>query len=345
MATYLGFPFDPELFNYNWANAKDPTLTAMFESGAVAPNAELAGLISNGSDFYTLPFYKVIGGTPENYDGATDITLTDPEGSAQNGIVFGRAHGWKEKDFIVDYNSGADPMQQIVSQVSKYWQKQRQSIMLKILNAVFGVTGSGEFAGWANHITDLSSASTTVADANKMGATTIGDAIQKAVGDNQDAFRLVFMHSKVATNMAGLKLLDFLKYTDANGVERPLRIGTVNGMTVVVDDSCPTTTATSGESAKAATYTTYVLGLGAIQYAPAPVKVPSELTRDALKGGGYDALVTRIRETMHPNGFSFTKPASGYTASPTDAQLAASANWSIVADPKTIALAKIITNG
>ena len=89
MATYLGFPFDPELFNYNWANAKDPTLTAMFESGAVAPNAELAGLISNGSDFYTLPFYKVIGGTPENYDGATDITLTDPEGSAQNGIVFG----------------------------------------------------------------------------------------------------------------------------------------------------------------------------------------------------------------------------------------------------------------
>ena len=25
MATYLGFPFDPELFNYNWANAKDPT--------------------------------------------------------------------------------------------------------------------------------------------------------------------------------------------------------------------------------------------------------------------------------------------------------------------------------
>ena len=55
--------------------------------------------------------------------------------------------------------------------------------------------------------------------------------------------------------------------------------------------------------------------------------------------------MTRIRETMHPNGFSFTKPTSGYTASPTDAQLAATANWSIVADPKTIALAKIITNG
>lgn len=342
MATYLGYPFDPELFNYNWANAKDPTLTAMFESGAVAANSELAALIANGSDFYTLPFYKVIGGTPENYDGATDITLTDPSASAQNGIVFGRAHGWKEKDFIVDYNSGADPMQQIVSQVGKYWQKQRQSIMLKILNAVFGITGNTD---WTAHTTDISSTNATVADANKMGATTIGDAIQKAVGDNQDAFSLVFMHSKVATNMAGLKLLDFLKYTDANGVERPLRIGTINGMTVVVDDSCPTTAAVTGESPKAATYTTYVLGLGALQFAKAPVKVPSEIIREALTGGGYDALVTRIRETIHPNGFSFTKPNSGYTASPTDAQLAAAANWSIVADPKTIALAKIVTNG
>lgn len=181
--------------------------------------------------------------------------------------MFGRAHGWKEKDFIVDYNSGADPMQQIVSQVSKYWQKQRQSIMLKILNAVFDVIGEDDFAGWANHITDLSSASTTVGDANKMGATTIGDAIQKAVGDNQDAFRLVFMHSKVATNMAGLKLLDFLKYTDANGVERPLRIGTVNGMTVVVDDGCPTTAA---NTSKAATYTTYVLAWALSSTLPPP---------------------------------------------------------------------------
>lgn len=342
MATYLGYPFDPELFNYNWANAKDPTLTAMFESGAVAANSELAGLIANGSDFYTLPFYKVIGGTPENYDGKTDITISDPGASAQSGIVYGRAHGWKEQDFIVDYNSGADPMQQVVSQVAKYWQKQRQGIMLKILNAVFSVSASGDFEGWANHTTDISSTSTTVGEANKMGATTIGDAIQKAVGDNQDAFQLVFMHSKVATNLAGLKLLDYLKYTDANGIERPLRIGTVNGMTVVVDDGCPSTAASSSA---AATYTTYVLGLGALQYAQAPVKNASEIHRESLAGGGYDALITRVRETIHPNGFSFTKPSSGYTASPTDAQISSAANWSIVADPKTIALAKIVTNG
>ena len=120
-----------------------------------------------------------------------------------------------------------------------------------------------------------------------------------------------------------------------------MRLGDINGITIVVDDSAPYTAATSGESAVAAKYTTYILGAGAIQYAQAPVKTPSEVVREALTGGGYSALVTRLRETIHPNGFSFTKPTSGYTASPTDAQLGASANWSIIADPKTIALERL----
>lgn len=336
MATFLGYPFDPELFSYNWRNAQDMTLTAMLDSGAVVSDPQIAKLISNGSDTYTIPFYNVIGGEADNYDGVDNITITDVDGSAQSGIVYGRAHGWKAQDFVFDYNSGADPMRQITSQVVRYWQKQRQNRMLSILSAVFGVTGAGAFADWANHTTDISSADSTVTEDNKFGPTTGGEAMQKAVGDASDQFKLYFMHSKVATNLAGLNLLNFLKYTDPNGIERTLRIADLNGATVVVDDGVPHT---------ADTYTTYILGLGSLRYAAAPVKVPSEITRNATAAGGYDALITRLRETIHPNGFSFTKPASGYTSSPTDAQLAASANWSIVADPKSIALARVISNG
>lgn len=139
MATYLNYPFDPELFLYQWQNEKDPTLTALYESGAVQANGTIQQLIANGSDAYTIPVYNVLGGTPENYDGATDIRLTDPDAKSQSGIVFGRAHGWKDRDFIRDYNSGADPMKQISSQVAKYWQKQRQTILLAILKGIFGV--------------------------------------------------------------------------------------------------------------------------------------------------------------------------------------------------------------
>lgn len=338
MATYLNYPFNPELFNYAWKNVKDKTLTAMFESGAVQQNGEIANMISNGSDTYTVPFYNVIGGTPDNYDGATNINISDPTGTSQSGIVYGRGHGWKEKDFVVDYNSGADPMAQITSQVAKYWQKNRQSVMLKILSGVFGVAddSTDNWDEFQNHTTDISSATSTVADANKIGATTLGDAAQKALGDAAGDITLAFMHSKVASNLNGLNLLNFLKYTDANGIERNLRIGQVNGITVIVDDSAPV------ESGK---YTTYLLGAGALQYAQANVSVPSEIERNATSAGGYNALITRVRETIHPNGFTFVKPNSGYTASPTDAQLATSANWKLVAPAKNIAIARIISNG
>lgn len=339
MATYLNYPFDPELFNYQWKNEPDMTKTALFDSGAVQHNAEIANLIANGSDLYTVPFYKTIGGTPENYDGATDITVSDPTGGFQTGIVYGRAHGWKEKDFVVDYNSGADPMSQIVSQVAKYWNKQRQSTLIGILGACFTVQGSGDFAGWENHKTDISAEGNTVTDANKFGATTAGDAIQKAVGDAADQFTLAVMHSKVANGLAGLQLLNYWKYTDPQGIERRLNIADFNGLTVIVDDGMPTSG--SGATTK---YTTYLLGNGAIQYAEANVEHPSSIKREELVGGGYTALVTRLRETILPNGFSFTKPNSGYTASPTAQQLSASDNWSIVGDPKSIAMAKVVSN-
>ena len=150
------------------------------------------------------------------------------------------------------------------------------------------------------------------------------------------------MHSSVALALAKLEQLEFRKFTDANGVQRPLRIADWNGMTVIVDDGVPTK-ASSGVSGEME-YTTYLFGAGAIQHATAPVTNPVETYRDPLKNGGENYLITRIRETYHPNGFTFTKP-SGYSASPTDAQLAANANWQLVGNPKSIAIARLITNG
>lgn len=345
-SSYLNYPFDPELFLLQWQNAVDPTLTAMYQSGAVQANSVLRRLIANGSDVYTLPFYNVLGGTADNYDGAADITVTDPDGASQSGIVYGRAHAWKDQDFVHDFNSGADPMQQITSQVSKYWQKQRQAIMLKILSGIFSIAddSSDLWDAWQLHTTNIALATTgTVSEANKMGATTAGDAIQKAVGDNAGAFGMAWMHSKVANGLAGLQLLSYRKYTDPQGIEKQLSIADFNGLTVIVDDGCPTSINSTTSQRE---YTTYLMGNGAIQYAPAPVQVPVETDRVPLADGGYNYYVTRIRETMHPNGFIFTPPNTSYTKSPTDAQLAAAANWSLCGvDPKAIAIARIISNG
>ena len=331
--TFLGYPFDEELFLMQWQAAQDPTKLAMLNSGAIQNNATIKAMIANGSNLYTIPFYDVLGGEPENYDGQTDITTTEPTGKSQSGVVYGRAHGWLERDFIRDFNSGADPMKQITSQVSKYWDKKRQGTVLSILNGVFATTDNtgGYQEKWKQHTIDVSAEGTGM-----LGETTVGDACQHAVGDNSDIFSLMWMHSKPAQNLANLQLLTFRKYTDAMGIERQLKIADYNGKTVIVDDDCPF-------DAEAGTYTSYVLGLGAVQYADAPVEKPTELSRDAKRYGGVTELITRLRETYHPNGFSYKLPAG--VISPTNAQLGAAANWMIAVDPKLIPLVKIISKG
>ena len=345
MAQYLNFHFDPELFLLNWKNTPDLTRTAMYESGAVQEDAEIAALIANGSDYYSIPYYDVLTGEPVNYDGQTDIVSTEHSGTAQNGVVYGRAASWKARQFVRDFNSGADPLQNAAGQVAKFWQKWSQNNLLKILSGVFAITDDSTDAWdeWQLHTTNLATTSSSASAVNRIAATTVGDAIQKAVGDNADAFGMAIMHSAVANALAKLDLLEYRKYTDANGIQRPLRIADINGMTVIVDDGVPVADSSSASGEKE--YTTYLFGNGAIRHAPAPVSNPYEEDRDPAKNGGEDMIYTRMRETLHPNGFSYVLPNSGSTHSPTDAQLAAAANWRLVGDPKGIAMARIITNG
>lgn len=342
--TFLGYPFDEEIFLMNWRAAQDPTRTAMIDSGAVQRNAEIARMIANGSNLYTIPFYNVLGGTDDNYDGSTDMTVTDPTGSSQTGVVYGRMHAWRDKDFIRDFNSGANPMQQISSQVAKYWNKKRQNRLIGIMNGIFGISGND---AWSLHTTNIAFAATsgTAGEANMVGEASAAEAVQKAVGDNAGIFGMAIMHSKVALNLAKQNLLQFRKYTDAAGIERTINIADWNGYTVIIDDGVPV--ATNAKDTAAKDYTTYLFGTGAIQFAEAPVDTPVETDRTVLTNGGYNILATRLRETLHPNGFSYTLPqvSGANVSSPSDAQLAATAQWSCVADPKLIPIARIISNG
>lgn len=99
------------------------------------------------------------------------------------------------------------------------------------------------------------------------------------------------------------------------------------------------------------TYTTYILGDGAIEYTNAGAKVPYSMDRNEEKNGGEDLLYSRQRKCFAPYGISFTNQA---IISPTDAQLETGANWSLVKsqgttvqyiDHKAIPIARIISRG
>lgn len=340
----FGIPFDDEIFMNMWKEAPDPYLTAMIQSGAVVEDSTIAGMIQNSGNIYTIPFYNTLDGEDQNYDGQTDITTTEIGGGSQTGVVYGRAKGFFARNFTAEL-SGADPMGHIVSTIARYWQKRRQMRLIGITGAIFDIAGaSGHAKKWADTHT-LNLASDTAA-ARKIEETDLNDLATEACGDHKDQFALAVMHSNVAKTLENKQLLEYWKYTDANGIQRPMNIASVNGYTVIIDDGVPCApVGGDGANKDLKQYTTYLFGTGVIRTAKGRVDVPVETVRDPKKNGGQDELITRMRETIHPNGFSFKVPTSNWTESPTDAQLFAKANWDIKFDPKALPIARLITNG
>lgn len=292
---------------------------AFLTAGVLNVRNDLRTLLTEqtGGNFISLPMVGRIGGTALNYDGSTNITATGLETFLQSMIVVGRAKGWLEKDFNADI-TGHDFMENIAAQVAEYWDDIDQATILKTLEGIFGVT-TNSFA--ANHTLDITSATTKT-----VGAETLNNAIQKAAGANKAIFTMVIMHSVVATNLENLSLLNYVKGTDANGVQRDLGLATWNGRTVLIDDEVPVDT--TGTNPK---YTTYILGQGAFDYCDVGAKVPREVYRDATTNGGQDMLITRQRKIFAPRGFSFVQPSTPIV-SPTDTHLATAARWTPVKD-------------
>lgn len=336
----LKFHYDEELFNNVWTSEADPTSLVLLNSGAMVEDAMIANLISNGSNYFTLPFYVDIEGDEVNYDGKTDIPDDTTEDGVQSGVVYGRAKGWSAVSFIKDFTA-ADPMRNILNRIQKWKGKKVQTRLISILEAILGIEGGeGKFADWENHKVDITSATTTITDDNKIGLTTLRDAAVKANGDAADDYSLAIMHSAVANRLSQFNVLEFFKYNAANGQELDVKVGRSGNMIVLICDEVPHKV---DLTSKAMEYTTYVLGRGVLGHANAPVEKPSEIARDAAKKGGIDYLYTRYRETIHPYGFSFSM--SSLPVSPTDEQLADSNNWSIVYNPKNIYISSIKTNG
>lgn len=318
---YLGFPFDEEIFSYHWENTADPTITHWLNSGVMVKDSKIESMIQNGSDTYTVPFYNLLQQTtPDNYDGATDVTFDTLDGHTQSGIVYGRMHGWEENEFINVYNSGANVMQAIVSQIKGYWAKDDEKVLRGIIGGVLQTKGMESHNVDTNELLDIN---------------VFGDVAQEVFGENRDKISMYMMHSKVARELEKLELLEFKKGTDPNALQHGTRLAQFDGKTVIVDDSLPVE---KGEGTD--THTVYAMTYGSLGFAnanvaPAPL---AEVVRDPVTNGGMNKLINRRRQSIHPYGFNYNKPKSGYTASPTDAQLFNKTNWSLVDDANSIGM-------
>lgn len=210
----------------------------LVKSKALQPNSQIKAAFSGqtGVVYAVIPMYGRIDGQPLNYDGKTDISATSTTTYERGVIVIGRAKAWVESDFAEDVTGGAGFMSNVAKQVAEYWDEIDQDTILAIMKGIFSMTGTANLKFVDGHTYDI----TGLADGKDVvGASTLNTAIQKASGDKKKKFTIAIMHSAIATNLENLKLLAYMTYTDAQGIERQLELATWNGRAVIIDDGMP----------------------------------------------------------------------------------------------------------
>ena len=348
MAKFDSKSFNPQAFGAYVNRIPNVTKNELAKSGAVGSNEQARAALGNqtGSLYARIPYFgRIDGSTSQNNDGATDIASTNTTTYEQGFIVASRMDSWTERSFSKNITAGVDFMDNVAAQVADYKLDVRQAMLLAILEGVYAMPTDGDTVAAVaarefieKHTFDISGEAD---EAAMVGSTTLNKAVQKACGDNKNIFKLVIMHSEVATNLENIKLLKYMTQTDADGIERELALATWNGRTVLIDDNMPV------EGGK---YTTYVLGQGSIILDDIGDAVPYEMSRNPEKNGGQDTLYVRDRYICGVDGISFEKPAS-ITASASNDDLANGANWAIINDGtkaiphKAIAIAKIVSKG
>lgn len=364
MSKFNAKSFNERAFGVYMNAIPNVKLNKLRESRAIVADQRLRETFVNsgqtGTVYAVLPYFGLIGGDAQNYDGVSNLTPEKTDTFEQGVFTYGRMMGWTEADFSYDVTGGVDFMANVRNQISRYWNDRDQDTILAILKGIFSMsaTGTGNIktanaAFVSAHTYDISAPTTDAKTTDDMmvSATTLNSAIQQACGDNKSKFSLVICHSTVATNLENMKLLGYLKYTDSEGVERDLGMGTWNGRLVLIDDSMPAEVKNVGAIGGDVTlYTTYVLGEGAIGFESVGAKVPYEMVRDAKTRGGEDTLISRKRNAVSVAGISYLK-AVQTTNSPTNAELENGKNWSLVSNGtdtinhKAVPIARIISRG
>lgn len=381
--------FNEKNFKYSVEHTRIPNLKTneLKKSKALKGSKDIKEVFKqDGTAYAKIAMKGLLDGDAVNYDGQTNITATSTKTFERGIVVVGRAKAWTEKDFS-DEVSGQDFMENVADQVAEYKDGLDQDTILAILKGIFAMTGAKNLEFVNKH--------TTIVKKN-MDATTLNTATNKACGKNKKKFTMVFMDSDVSTNLENLKVLEYLKYTDEQGIERDLTLASWNGKLVIIDDMPKTegyfdaTAETEGalkivannvtpaaneiklqdvtpylDSKELAAgdyvvlgteYITYALGDGAIDYEDVGVKHPYGMSRDESKNGGEETLYMRQRKVFAPFGISYEKTSQA-SLSPTDAELANGANWSLVhsgeaqaanrsyINHKSIPIVKIVSRG
>lgn len=333
-----GFYFDEEVFT-KMMQEHDYWTNPILASGIVRQDKSIMDLIGSQGNVATIPMYKPLNIHDANMDalnndGETNNTPVEVAGNKQTCMMIQRMKAFKAKDFTKEL-TGANPLDNVKAKIQGYYTQVWEDEMMNIAKAVLAVSALSD------HVTDLSITTGTIADANKISATTLIDAEQAALGDMAGGLGLIVMHSKIYAAYKKLGLIEFDKYTVGNVIQQEITLPRIGGKLVKVTDYYTLDSTTTGFPV----YRTYLFGEGAFLSADKN-NYENQYTTDydPETAAGTDKFYTKQGKVLHPNGLSLAVDSIA-KESPTKTELGTAANWSLKFNHKNVKMGVIKSNG
>lgn len=333
-----GFYFDEEVFT-KMMQEQDYWTNPILASGIVRQDESIMDLIGSQGNVATIPMYKPLNIHDANMgalnnDGETNNTPVEVAGNKQTCMMIQRMKAFKAKDFTKEL-TGANPLDNVKAKIKGYYTQVWEDEMMNIAKAVLAVSALSD------HVTDLSITTGTIADANKISATTLIDAEQAALGDMAGGLGLIVMHSKIYAAYKKLGLIEFDKYTVGNVIQQEITLPRIGGKLVNVTDYYTLNSTTAGFPV----YNTYLFGEGAF-LSTDKNNYENQYTTDydPETAAGTDKFYTKQGKVLHPNGLSLAVDSIA-KESPTKTELGTAANWSLKFNHKNVKMGVIKSNG
>lgn len=316
-----------------------PILQNILASGLLVKDPRLDEVVNatDAGQTFELPFIAdPVYSEPSIMDDSTnDITPSSIGWKTMYAMLGLYARSWKESSLIHALSQN-NPVQFIRDNyVAKYW---AEDLLYRTMKTVAGVAADNVANDNSDLVLDVSNDDDQGSSTDVLLDMSYTIDVAGKVGDKQDAFSFIFIHSKVYGDLKKANLIVTEFQSDGG-----MPIERYGKYRVFVNDLLPVA---QGDNKKL--YTSVISQNGALAYSTK--KLPSDMPAVAIvknelagNGAGTSQFVTRRGLVVHPIGWSFDKSTVA-GVSPSLAELENANAWDRKFQQKNSKFVFIITN-
>ena len=326
--------FDADVYA-SYVQEDHPDMNAYVSSGVAVTNALLQARAAGEGDITSIPYWKDLAYDNENISSDDPGVNATPEKIGTGKMVARNVHinnAWQTANLVSEVMGSEDPMMQIQSRTSGYWENRFEARIQGITTGIF----LENEAGTGDMIYDVSiEDGDNALAANKFNFEAFARA-RHTMGESAAKLALLAVHPDVMVEMVINEQIEFIQ-DSVTGVLIP----TYNGLRVVEDKKLPVIAGTTSGSR----YVSVLYKAGAFGYGDAPAKRPVAVEYDELaaNGAGVETLVERKQWLIHPEGYKWNETTVA-GLSPSVAECALPANWTRVFERENVSIAFLVTN-